>query len=596
MTILSSLTTLDVSNNNLSEFPPSLFSLPALTTLNLANNNLRALPFTQFSCSIDLSNSIDTGSFFQPEVSRAAEPLPSLHALDVGHNKLTANGIDVSHIPAGIQRLTLSHNPLGKSNELFIALGRLKNLQEIHADHVTIKDDSFDQRITKEFPKLQTLDLSETDVTEQTIRSYFANSNRAIDLNFEVTTASPTPNELRVLVGKKVIREAWEIEAEKNYLKKKKSTIGIRSEKRPEVVEKEPWELEAENGLNTKAGLRRAQLAAAASSSGGSTKSLVILKAEVAPKPKVVTPKVKAIEKEQWEIEAERGLLTEGGRRRLRAQQAAETSKKDTSTQSESTGQKTVKSNTSLSNSSYYSTVDKSLKLPSSTPPSRSHVRAFSMAASMHQHNGTTEDLLVPVPTLPLAVISRQDFASTLQVLDLSNRRADPSFVFPSESLLSASEGTGGILPRLSELILDGCGLTDLVSVAYESGNGTTSTTKQGSLIELIANTFPSLSVLDLSYNALTSEGLPVSALEKLLVPSESGRGGLRILRLRGNRISALDTFEPVANLFRGNRRVAEWRLEELDVRDNEIGRLSPLLGLLPLDVFLVDGNVYVRS
>ena len=71
-----------------------------------------------------------------------------------------------------------------------------------------------------------------------------------------------------------------------------------------------------------------------------------------------------------------------------------------------------------------------------------------------------------------------------------------------------------------------------------------------------------------------------------------SVRKGLRHLRLRGNRINQLDGFQAIAERFRGNRDVPEWRLEELDLRDNEIGKLPPELGLLPVDVFLVDGNV----
>jgi Leucine-rich repeat (LRR) protein len=67
---------------------------------------------------------------------------------------------------------------------------------------------------------------------------------------------------------------------------------------------------------------------------------------------------------------------------------------------------------------------------------------------------------------------------------------------------------------------------------------------------------------------------------------------GLRHLRLRGNRIVDLDGFTAIAGMFKGNRNVPEWKLEELDLRDNEIGRLPPELGLLPLDVFLVDGNM----
>jgi Leucine-rich repeat (LRR) protein len=44
--------------------------------------------------------------------------------------------------------------------------------------------------------------------------------------------------------------------------------------------------------------------------------------------------------------------------------------------------------------------------------------------------------------------------------------------------------------------------------------------------------------------------------------------------------------------MFRCHRSVPDWKLEELDLRDNEISNLPGELGLLPLDVFLVDGNV----
>jgi len=60
---------------------------------------------------------------------------------------------------------------------------------------------------------------------------------------------------------------------------------------------------------------------------------------------------------------------------------------------------------------------------------------------------------------------------------------------------------------------------------------------------------------------------------------------------LRGNQITHLDGFAAIAQMFKGNRLVSEWKLEELDLRDNEIGRLPPEMGLLPLDVLLVDGN-----
>lgn len=110
------------------------------------------------------------------------------------------------------------------------------------------------------------------------------------------------------------------------------------------------------------------------------------------------------------------------------------------------------------------------------------------------------------------------------------------------------------------------------------------------SLIPTIAKLFPSLSTLNLSYNTITDVSLTPEALSNLILVSPLRRG-LRHLRLRGNRISTLDGFVKLSEAFKGHQPVPSWRLEELDVRDNEIGKLPPELGLLALDVFLVDGN-----
>lgn len=115
-------------------------------------------------------------------------------------------------------------------------------------------------------------------------------------------------------------------------------------------------------------------------------------------------------------------------------------------------------------------------------------------------------------------------------------------------------------------------------------------------LLPLLAKLFPSLRMLDVSYNALTSAALSQDALSSIILASDSAapeRKGLRHLRLRGNHIDELDGFQDIAELFKGNRECPAWKLEELDLRDNEIGKLPAELGLLPLDVFLVDGNIF---
>ncbi|KAL5486204.1 hypothetical protein ACEPAI_7249 [Sanghuangporus weigelae] len=594
LTILSSLTNLDVSNNNLIEIPPAIFSLPALSILNASHNQLSALSFARFNDPLNLPKSLSVDGFYQPEVNRANEPLPNLHTLDVGHNKLTGASIDASHLSCAITHITLAHNPLGPSRELIAALARLDNLQEIILDHAAIADESFVEPSTGDFPKLQILDLSETQVTGGAIRSYFANSPRSGAVNFDMSTRPLSPGEIRISIGKKIIKEAWEIETEQRFLKKRKSAINVNVSKdapepQAEVV-KEPWELEAEQGLATEGGRRRARAAQGQAAANLTASSSTPAKSSIPTKAKTieVLPS-KTVQKEQWEIEAEQGILTEGGRRRLRAQQAAASFAKPPDERPRKLS--SPSSPISLASSKYYSASTLTLTLPSSAPPTRSHARAFSTLA-LPQTGRNAEDLLVPAPTLPLAAILKQEFAAKLQVLILSNRRADPTFSFPSSSSLSSAEISGGILPRLSELILDGCSLGNMVSISHESDDGGVSAVEKRSLLEVIAETFPWLTVLDLSYNNLASDGITPTIIERLLVPSE-GRKGLKTLHLRGNKISSLEAFEQVAGLFRGNRQVPEWGLEELDVRDNEISKLPPLLGLIPMDVCLVDGNLF---
>jgi len=213
------------------------------------------------------------------------------------------------------------------------------------------------------------------------------------------------------------------------------------------------------------------------------------------------------------------------------------------------------------------------------------------MAAPSSFTSGTPsrgEDLSVPTPTLPLAVIVAQPFADTLKVLILANRRMEKSFALPS-----IPESITGFLPSLEVLDLEGCNLGDLVPVyrASDSSSGASTPPRSNEMIiPTIAKLFPSLKTLNLSYNGLTNASLTPEVLSDLILESPH-RKGLHHLRLQGNRISELNAFLSLAESFKGNREVPAWKMEELDLRDNEIGRLPSELGLLPLDVFLVDGN-----
>jgi Leucine-rich repeat (LRR) protein len=180
--------------------------------------------------------------------------------------------------------------------------------------------------------------------------------------------------------------------------------------------------------------------------------------------------------------------------------------------------------------------------------------------------------------------------------LTLTNRRLDVSLDLPANS-------ENDLLPNLEELNLEGCSLRDTVPVSRHTDQGAGAIAPprvNQPLLPLLVRLFPNLQTLDLSDNVLTATSLQADVLASLILavppseelPSHFTRKGLKHLRLRGNRIADLDGLQGLAAQFKGNRTVPEWKLEELDLRDNEIGRLPPELGLLPLDIFLVDGNV----
>ncbi|KAJ3919927.1 hypothetical protein F5877DRAFT_39200 [Lentinula edodes] len=534
---LTRLTTLDLSHNSLTSLPSNIFTFPELSVLNISHNHFTSLPCNApFVSSSAKKQNNSSGGFFGPVIARSSVPLPKLVSLDASHNKITAEAID-PEIPTALVKINLSFNPLGNSAAFMNNLSRLSNLQELRMEQADIGDESFPEDINSSskpsFPRLRILDLGETRVTTDTIKAAVQNFRPQREISLDLTTENPPEGVILVLVGKKVVREAWEIEAEP-----------------------------------------KAQAAAAGTSgsTSASTAKRPISKAEIV--------------KEAWEIEAEQGLLTEGGRRRARAAALAAEAK-----EKEKAALSTSSPAPSLANSQYYTRATNALALPASTPPSKaiSHGRAFSFNPSSSAFTGSPSpnDFAVPLPSAPLAEIAAQPFALTLRVLTLNNRRADRSFTLP------ASYGSA-LLPNLEELDLEGCNFADNVSVAriHSSPEGSSPNRSSEPLVPLLASLFPSLRVLNLSYNTLTSACLTTDTLSALILEAPH-RKGLKQLILRGNKLTELDGFQGLAEMFKGNRDVPGWKLDELDLRDNDIGRLPAELGMLPLDVFLVDGNAF---
>ncbi|XP_006459553.1 hypothetical protein AGABI2DRAFT_201906 [Agaricus bisporus var. bisporus H97] len=597
---LSMLANLDLSHNKLTALPNVLFALPELTHLNISHNTLTSLPFNAYFASLDprsRNNHNKSTDFFAPEIVRAITPLPKLLVMEASHNCITADSIDTT-LPKTLVRIDLSSNPLGSSRNLLKVLGNLPRIKQIMMEKADIGDDSFpfDLFPPASFPSLKVLDLAETGVTKESVCTALKGMKQ--ELNHDFTRDDPPDGVTRVIVGKKVMKEAWEIELEKRAYDRVNRSFDLGGEwvETPRPTSTSPAPSSASNVTSVR------------SSSSRTTKN------------------IREVVKEAWELEAEAGLLTEGGRRRARA--AATPQEQDLRPKNGdgigkgrplSLSRSSPVPSLTLSSPQFYSASTQTLTLPPSQPPKPAgHNRTFSLATKMIPSSSSSSscaaDMAVPPPSLPLNAIAIQPFAHSLRSLTLVNRRADRSFALPS----STSIDPHGFLPCLEELDLEGCNFSDMVPVLRADVSPSLSSSPPSSpptnfrtnepLLPLLATLFPSLRTLNLSYNALTSSALTQEALFALVLSfhpdgqRENGvamtntaatKKGLRHLRLRGNRITDLDGFTGLAGMFKGNRDVSEWKLEELDLRDNEIGRLPPEIGLLPLDVFLVDGNTF---
>ncbi len=437
-------------------------------------------------------------------------------------------------------KIDLSRNPIcDEGASLIRSLATLPSLKELRMQECHISDAGLPQEAiesSQSFTSLEALDLSQNEsLTEAAVRAkLFSERKLHVVQDIDMTANHDTSKDsnsfvpIRLAVGKIIHKGLWEIEVEKQEPKKEPAP-------------------------------------STATVTVGST-----------PKP-VPHPIVK---KEQWELDAEAGLNTAGGRRRAEAKLGAQES--DAATQ----GTPSTSSNPVLSLDKYYTSSHATLSLPPALPIPKgrlAHNRSQSIHSSQVGSGGY--DPAVPLQTVPLSLILEHPWSATLRVLGLSNRRADVRIVQP---LLDSVHSN--MLPRLEELKLDGCNLSDTIRIGDEHSSVSLSVStslppgKKGdtlteSTIRALMRLFPNLKVLDVSFNNLTTlDGVEEMFLPPLASSEGNGsglRGGLRVLRARSNQIDdkGLVPLIALCQKFRQTR-CEQWKGEEIDMRENSIAKV----------------------
>lgn len=397
--------------------PRGLGGLKSLALLSLANNQI-----TNFSESLS-----------------GRDPLPRLHTLDI------------------------SGNPLSGDTSLFAALSKLSALKDLKARACDLSPNNTAgvSNDAKTFASLRKLDA------EENLKLEFVHVQSI--LGERIAGYEGQPDKIEVLVGKRIVKEKWEIEAELRASRPKHRT----GEANPPAAIEEVTRRTA--ALDVSAGSADAQTEDVSSTTAGSSQLL----------------------------------------------------------------------------SKWYDAVHGALILPQCIP-----VRTRGPAAT------ATTSTELPQLTLPVDVFY-QEFSKNIRTLALSNRRVDKTLVVPDDLLsgTSLSSSAATFLPRVEELLLDGCALADRVSLRREISKDTTDIP----IFDFIVGLFPALKTLDLSFGALTSAALDQPGFTALLT-----NGKLRTLRLQGNQLTQIAVLCDLAE-----KNAAPLTLAELDIRENNIDRVS---------------------
>ena len=488
---LTCITHLDLSHNAFEEFPGVVCYLPGLATLDISGNSLRTL---QFPSETPSPSDFGTSSFFsQPAKNTSSGPLPALKTFNLANNSLVASAIEFKTFPPrSLTTLDLSENPLGQAADLLKALATHRSLRDVSLRKTELDAESLAPIDAQSFANMQSLDLSENGwLTAHDVQTYFDPTGKKV-----ILTSSRGPigeqelGALTVRVGAKDTREPWEIASDAQS--KRSATPGNRNQTPTPALDVE------EEGLGI----------------GDRSKPPVFAGGRRRP----LGSPTKAIPKEDLAVEVEEeDVFTEAGRLRKRLAEAEEEAKRERELVKTDPQPDTV---TKAVLEKYYDASSRTITLPASKRVT--HNRHASLAfPRVGGAGGLTSgtDPNVPTETLPLTVIAAQHpWGANLRGLRLSNRRADVAFMLRA----------GLRLDTVEDVMLDGCGLSDVVRVKHPDESGVDEVKEP--IFDALGASFPGIATLDLSENGLSG----VSGIVKLFFPPFGGGRGLKVLRLKG--------------------------------------------------------------
>lgn len=668
---LGCLTHLDLSHCLFTSLPSVLSTLPALIQLNMSHNALASLSFgfpsnpsNPSDQRLPLSASPRREEFFYPPANPHIDmPFPALQMLSASNNKISAQDIEpLGSFPRTLVKIDLNHNPLCGTRvpslgdystgirSLFEALSELKSLKEVLMRSSGLSDAALNHLTLDgmSFPMLEALDVGDNDdLSEACVQCTLLASKQGsgdggaviVGSHMDVLVATSAAaggsrsagmshHVVKLVIGRHIVKEAWEIELERKASPRKDIVFQASSNGTvtPDAVGQPDSNGNDDAlfviGRDQKTNVRRN---APASGDG------------------VVTNHASTHSRGDDMVARSGDTDERGDEHKSCTDPFSPASHSQSATGFEShdgssPGEGNVRPKFQLDR--YYDDKTRTLTLPSAVPQTTRRGGAAALHArsmSLNSPGGPSvpnTDMLVPLQTFPHALIVTRLWArTTLRTLVLSNRRADVSFLLSKAtdnvSFFDTSKDAFITLPVVEELRLDGCNLQSRVKVytvtpsipsASESspahpnpggrprampsvgrasptagsvdvGNRAPGTkfspellvqpeeVKEIALLPTLHLVFPALTTLDLSYNALTTlDGVG----DMFLPPSSetSPRGNyvsLQTLRVRGNKIdkAGLEDLVRIGEMIKLDTCVASrWRGVEVDLRENEIAKV----------------------